>query len=72
MIWEMGYIDPETGIKKGTRNGVYGVTTNDDAEKSRGSRGAVIVYEEIGRFRKFQTAWTVNEPSVRDGKDVWG
>jgi hypothetical protein len=72
MVWEMGYIDSESGTKKGTRNGVYGVTTNDDAEKGRGSRGARIIYEEIGRFRKFQTAWTVNEPSVRDGKDVWG
>lgn len=72
MIWEMGYIDAENGTKKGTRNGVYGVTTNDDAEKGRGSRGALIVYEEVGRFPRFQTVWTVNEPSVRDGKDVWG
>lgn len=40
MVWEMGYIDPETGVKKGTRNGTYGITTNDDAEKGRGSRGA--------------------------------
>lgn len=72
MVWEMGYIDPETGVKKGTRNGTYGITTNDDAEKGRGSRGAKIIYEEMGRFPKFQTVWTVNEPSVRDGKDVWG
>lgn len=72
MVWEMGYIDADTGTKKGTRNGVYGVTTNDDAEKGRGSRGAKIIYEEMGRFPKFQTVWTVNEPSVRDGKDVWG
>lgn len=72
MVWEMGYIDADTGAKKGTRNGVYGVTTNDDAEKGRGSRGAKIIYEEMGRFPKFQTVWTVNEPSVRDGKDVWG
>lgn len=72
MVWEMGYIDAESGVKKGTRNGVYGITTNDDAEKGRGSRGAKIIYEEMGRFPRFQTVWTVNEPSVRDGKKVWG
>lgn len=72
MTWEMGYIDAETGLKKGTRNSVFGVTTNDNPEKARGSRAARIIYEEIGKFPKFQIAWTTNEPSVRDGKETWG
>lgn len=72
MIWEMGYLDAETGLKKGTRNSVFGVTTNDNPEKARGSRAARIIYEEIGKFPKFQVAWTTNEPSVREGKETWG
>lgn len=72
MIWEMGYLDAETGLKKGTRNSVFGVTTNDNPEKARGSRAVRIIYEEIGKFPKFQVAWTTNEPSVREGKETWG
>ena len=72
MIWEMGYLDAETGLKRGTRNSVFGVTTNDNPEKARGSRAARIIYEEIGKFPKFQVAWTTNEPSVREGKETWG
>lgn len=72
MFWEMGYIDAETDAKMGTRNSVFGVSTNDDPEKARGSRAARIIYEEIGRFPKFQVAWTTNEPSVREGKETWG
>lgn len=72
MTWEMGYLDAETGLKKGTRNSVFGVTTNDNPEKARGSRAARIIYEEIGKFPKFQVAWTINEPSVREGKETWG
>ena len=41
-------------------------------KKARGSRAARIIYEEIGRFPKFQVAWTTNEPSVREGKETWG
>lgn len=33
MFWEMGYIDAETDAKMGTRNSVFGVSTNDDPEK---------------------------------------
>lgn len=72
MTWEMGYKDPETDVKRGTRNSVFGVTTNDNPEKARGSRAARIIYEEIGKFPKFQIAWTTNEPSVREGKESWG
>lgn len=72
MTWEMGYLDAETGLKKGTRNSVFGITTNDNPEKARGSRAARIIYEEIGKFPKFQVAWTTNEPSVREGKETWG
>lgn len=72
MTWEMGYLDAETGLKKGTRNSVFGVTTNNNPEKARGSRAARIIYEEIGKFPKFQVAWTTNEPSVREGKETWG
>ena len=72
MSWEMGYLDSETGLKKGTRNSVFGITTNDNPEKARGARAARIIYEEIGKFPKFQIAWTTNEPSVREGKETWG
>ena len=73
MNWEMGYIDPvDNQTKRGTRNTVMGVSTNNDPEKARGKRATKIIYEEIGAFPKFLDTWTVNEPSVQEGDEVWG
>ncbi len=72
MNWEMGYIDAEKKIKKGTRNVTLGVTTNDNPEKARGKRVTKLIYEEVGAFPKFLDAWSVNEPSVQEGDAVWG
>lgn len=72
MNWEMGYVDLESGIKKGTRNTTIGKTVNDNPDKGRGTRVTKLIYEEIGAFPKFLDTWTVNEPSVQEGEAVWG
>lgn len=73
MNWEMGYRDSkDPNIKKGTRNQVIGVTTNDNVDKGRGKRATKIIYEEIGAFPNFLDVWSTNEPSVSEGDKVWG
>ncbi len=72
MNWDMGYIDAETGVKKGTRNTVNGVSIADNADKGRGQRCTLMVFEEIGAFPKFLDVWSTNEPSVSMGEETWG
>lgn len=72
MNWEMGYKDPGSDIKKGSKNKIQGVAVDKSPEKARGKRATAIIYEEIGAFKKFLTAWGVNEPSVCEGDFVWG
>ncbi len=72
MNWDMGYIDSETNIKKGTRNTVNGVSIADNPNKGRGQRCTLMVFEEIGAFPKFLDSWSTNEPSVSMGGVTWG
>lgn len=72
MIWDMGYLDSETNIKKGTRNTVNGVSIADNPDKGRGQRCTLMVFEEIGAFPKFLDVWSTNEPSVSMGDTTWG
>lgn len=72
MNWIMGYRLSNSTIKYGTENQTMGVTTNDNAEKARGKRVTYLIYEEIGAFPNFLTAWTTNDASVSDGKVTWG
>lgn len=64
MHWIMGYKDPETGLEKGTKNEVMGVTLKNDPERARGKRGVLIEWEEFGKFSNALKAWTIGRPSV--------
>ena len=67
MQWTMGYIDSSSNTNKGTENTTMGVAAGDDADKSRGKRANIFIYEEYGAFRKFMDIWNVNLPSVQEG-----
>ena len=72
MTWVMGYVDLNTGTKKGTKNAVYGVTSKDNSEKLRGKRPSVLILEEAGSFPKLKTLYNTMLPAVQDGDLVYG
>ena len=72
LSWTMGYIDSETGTRRGTENSVIGITSKDDESKLRGSRGVLYLLEEAGSFPRLLSLYQVLRPSVEDGSSVWG
>lgn len=72
MDWQMGYIDANTGAKKGTKNQILGVAIKDDVDKSRGKRAVTIIGEEFGNFPKITDAYNIMLPSVREGNIAFG
>ena len=72
MIWQSGYIDLNTGVKKGTLNSVVGKSSANDASKLRGSRGVLYIFEECGTFPNLLELYNNLRPSVENGEDVFG
>lgn len=72
MQWTMGYIDVDSGTRKGTLNSVIGITSKDDESKLRGSRGVLYLLEESGSFPRLLNLYQVLRPSVEDGNEVFG
>lgn len=72
MHWQMGWKDNASGLEKGNKNQVMGVTLKNDPEKARGKRAIFILWEEFGKFKDSLTAWTIARPSVEDGEYVFG
>ena len=73
MTWTMGYVEPISGITKGSGNEVIGVTLKNDPEKARGKRASLIIWEEFGKFTNSLKAWTIGLPSVQEeGGYVFG
>lgn len=72
MQWTMGYIDVDSGTRKGTQNSVIGITSKDDESKLRGSRGVLYLLEESGTFPRLLNLYQVLRPSTEDGKKVFG
>lgn len=72
MAWTMGYIDLNTGTKKGTGNEVLGVAIKDDPDKARGKRASLFCLEEIGKFPHLTSVMKIAERSVKDGNVVFG
>ena len=72
MTWIMGYIDPDDGIEKGTKNTTLGVTVGDDEDKARGKRANIFLYEEFGAFPGFLDVWRTNFRSVQEGNISFG
>ncbi len=72
MQWTMGYMDMNTGTRRGTQNSVMGITSKDDESKLRGTRGVLYLIEEAGTFSRLNSLLQVLKPSVQDGSAVWG
>lgn len=72
MAWTMGYIDLNTGTKRGSGNEVLGVAIKDDPDKARGKRASLFCLEEIGKFPNLATTMKIAERSVKDGNVVFG
>lgn len=72
MQWTMGYMDIDSGTRKGTLNSVIGITSKDDESKLRGSRGVLYLLEEAGSFPRLLNLYQVLRPSVEDGNRVFG
>lgn len=53
-------------VEKGYKSEIIGVTLKNDAQKARGKRGKLILWEEAGKFRGLKTAWRIAQPSVED------
>lgn len=68
MQWKMGYIDLNTGTKKGTLNSVIGFSIVDEA-KIRGSRGDLFLFEEAGCHLK-GTKVLMNDSSIKNVEDI--
>lgn len=72
MHWRMGYKDNVRGTERGVLNEVMGVTLKNDAQKARGKRGALVLWEEAGKFDDFLTAWKIAQPSVEESGFAFG
>lgn len=72
MQWTMGYLDVDSGTRRGTQNSVMGITSKDDESKLRGSRGVLYLLEEAGSFPRLLNLYQVLLPSVQDGDSVYG
>lgn len=72
MSWTMGYIDLDTGTRKGTLNEVLGISSKDDESKLRGKRGVLIALEEWGSFPNLLGLYGTLRPSVEEGDSVFG
>ena len=72
MHWRMGFKDNKTGTEKGVLNEVMGVTLKNDAQKARGKRGSLVLWEEAGKFDDFLTAWKIAQPSVEESGFAFG
>lgn len=72
LMWESGFKDKETGVRKGTQNAVVGVTTGVNQDRLNGSRGVLYLIEEAGIFNNLNNLYQMIRPSVEDGKAVYG
>jgi hypothetical protein len=72
MHWRMGRKDTRTGTEVGVLNEVLGVTLKNDPQKARGKRGALVLWEEAGKFDDFLTAWGIARPSVEESGYAFG
>ncbi len=72
MHWRMGRKDNIKGTEVGVLNEVMGVTLKNDPQKARGKRGALVLWEEAGKFNDFLTAWGIARPSVEESGFAFG
>ena len=62
------------GVKTevGYKSEIMGITLKNDAQKARGKRAKLILWEEGGKFPNLKTAWQIARPSVEDSNVAFG
>ena len=58
--------------EKGYMSDIIGVTLKNDANRARGKRGKLILFEEAGKMPALLQAWQVARPSVEQGNTTFG
>ena len=68
------YEDEDSGVKieGGWGSEIIGISLKNDAQKARGKRGKLILWEEAGKFPNLKQAWQIARPSVEDGNIAFG
>jgi hypothetical protein len=56
----------------GYKSEIIGVTLKNDANKARGKRGKLILWEEGGSFKDILQAWQIARPSVEEDGVAFG
>jgi len=66
--------DDTFGIKseQGWGSEIMGVSLKNDAQKARGKRAKLILWEEAGKFPNLKEAWQIARPSVEDSTMAFG
>jgi len=59
-------------IEVGYKSEIIGVTLKNDANKARGKRGKLILFEEAGSFKDILQAWQIARPSVEEDGIAFG
>lgn len=59
-------------IEVGYKSEIIGVTLKNDANKARGKRGKLILFEEAGSFKDILQAWQIARPSVEEDGVAFG
>ena len=56
----------------GYKSEIIGVSLKNDANKNRGKRGKLLLYEEAGKLPVLKTAWQIARSSVEDSGIAFG
>lgn len=73
MHWIMGYKDSRNkDVVLGTKNEILGISFNNDAQRGRGKRSQLLVWEEFGMFPNFLDAWNISRPNTEEGGFAFG
>lgn len=66
--------DDMYGIKseQGWGSEIMGISLKNDAQKARGKRAKLILWEEAGKFPNLKEAWQIARPSVEDSTMAFG
>lgn len=57
-------------VEDGYLSSITGITLKNDAERLRGTRGKLVLFEEAGKFPDIKQAWQVERPAVETDDGV--
>jgi len=66
------YIDAMTGIEKGFKSEIIGISARHNPDKVRGKAAKLILLEEAGMFPELINTWNIATDSIKEGDMVLG